>query len=385
MSPADGANGAAGGAGEPVPAPEVPIPLAMLAELTHRCPLKCPYCSNPLELVRRSSELDTETWLRVFREAAGLGVLQLHLSGGEPAARKDLEALTEGARRAGLYTNLITSGIGLTRERMQALAAVGLDHVQLSVQGADAAMADMVGGLTGAFETKMRVAEWVAEEGLPLTVNAVMHRKNLGLIEETIALAERLGARRLEVANTQYHGWAYKNRASLMPTREQVLHAGRVVAEARARLEGVMVIDYVTPDHFAKYPKPCMGGWARMGLCVVPDGTVLPCHAAQSITSLRFETVHEKSLGEIWSEGPAFRAYRGTGWMPEPCQSCDRKTRDWGGCRCQAFAWTGDAGATDPVCSKTPQHAEVLRLAEADAAPLGEEPAFAYRSFTQPA
>ncbi len=357
----------------------VPIPMAILAELTHRCPLKCPYCSNPLELARRSEELSTEAWIDVFGQAAAMGVLHVHLSGGEPASRRDLEELTTGAREAGLYTNLITSGVGLTETRFKDLADRGLDHVQLSVQGADAETANRIGGYAKGFETKMRLAEWIAEEGLPLTVNAVMHRQNLDQLPETIEMAVRLGARRLEVANTQYHGWAYKNRFALMPTEEQVKRGGEVVAEARERLKGVLVIDYVTPDHLAKYPKPCMGGWARMGLCVTPKGTVLPCHAAETITNLKFENVRDRPLAEIWANGPAFTAYRGTDWMPEPCASCDRKEVDWGGCRCQAFAWNGNAATTDPVCSRAPGNVEVR--AEAIAEASGALDDFVYRTF----
>ncbi|MEM6847125.1 MAG: pyrroloquinoline quinone biosynthesis protein PqqE [Pseudomonadota bacterium] len=358
---------------------DVPIPVALLAELTHRCPLKCPYCSNPLELTRRSHELSTEAWIDVFRQAAAMGVLHVHLSGGEPASRRDLEDLTEGARAAGLYTNLITSGVGLTRDRLKALADRGLDHVQLSVQGVDAGTADKIGGFKGGFETKMRLAGWIAQEGLPLTVNAVMHRQNLDRLDETIGMAVRLGARRLEVANTQYHGWAYRNRFALMPTADQVRRGGRIVAEARERLKGELVIDYVTPDHLGTYPKPCMGGWARMGLCITPRGTVLPCHAAETITTLSFENVADRPLADIWADGPAFTAYRGTDWMPDPCRSCERKTRDWGGCRCQAFAWTGDAGQTDPVCSKSDRHAEVRAAAVAEAQAGAD--AFEYRTF----
>ncbi|MEL6335196.1 MAG: pyrroloquinoline quinone biosynthesis protein PqqE [Pseudomonadota bacterium] len=356
-----------------------PVPMALLAELTHRCPLKCPYCSNPIELARRSEELSTEDWIDVFRQAASMGVLHVHLSGGEPASRRDLEALTEGARDAGLYTNLITSGVGLTESRLKELAARGLDHVQLSIQGVDAETADRLGGYEGGFAKKMQVAEWIAAEALPLTVNAVMHRQNLDRLSETIDLAVKLGARRLEVANTQYHGWAYRNRFALMPTEEQVRRGSQIVAEARERLAGTMVIDYVTPDHLAKYPKPCMGGWGRIGLCVTPTGKVLPCHAAETITSLTFETVRDRPLAEIWSTGPAFTAYRGTDWMPEPCASCERKTRDWGGCRCQAFAWNGDAATTDPVCSKSPRATEVKAAALAEAKQGVDS--FAYRSF----
>lgn len=334
----------------------VPTPVALLAELTHRCPLKCPYCSNPVELIRRKSELDTRAWIEIFQQAAAMGVLQVHLSGGEPASRKDLEEITEGARKTGLYTNLITSGVGLTQARLRKLAGYGLDHVQLSIQGAHARLADEIGGYRGGFDTKMQVADWVTELGLPLTVNAVMHRRNLDHIEETIALAHRLGARRLEIAHTQYHGWAYRNRSVLMPTFEQVERAAQVVTLERERLTGKMVIDYVPPDHLGKYPKPCMGGWGRMGLCITPSGKVLPCHAAETISTLAFETIHDRPLAEIWADGPAFTAYRGTAWMPEPCKSCERQTHDWGGCRCQAFSYTGEAGVTDPVCSKSPIH-----------------------------
>jgi pyrroloquinoline quinone biosynthesis protein E len=354
-----------------------PAPMAMLAELTHRCPLKCPYCSNPLDLARRSQELSTEVWIDVFRQASAMGVLQLHMSGGEPAARRDLPLLVTGALEAGLYTNLITSGVGLTRKVFDDLAERGLDHVQLSVQGADAGRADLIGGHKGGFDAKMAVAGWVAEAGIPLTVNAVMHRRNLDQLEATIDLAVRLGARRLEIAHTQYHGWAYRNRAALMPTPEQVKRAGAVARGAVARLRGVMEIDYVTPDHLAKYPKSCMGGWGRVGLNVTPTGRVLPCHAAETIAGLTFESVLDRPLADIWRDGPAFTAYRGDAWMPDPCRSCDRKHRDWGGCRCQAFAWNGDAATVDPACSKAPNNAEMRAAAHGEA---DSDAAFVYRT-----
>lgn len=355
-----------------------PVPMAILAELTHRCPLKCPYCSNPLDLARRSQELTTAEWVDVFGQAARMGVLHVHLSGGEPAARRDLPEITTGAIAAGLYTNLVTSGVGLTERVFADLVARGLDHVQLSIQGSDAATADRIGGYAGGFETKMRVAGWIAAAGVPLTVNAVVHRQNLDTLEATIALAVRLGARRLEIAHTQYHGWAYRNRHALMPTLAQVRRAGEVAAAARVRLEGVLAIDYVTPDHLATFPKPCMGGWGRVGLNVTPTGRVLPCHAAETIPGLAFETIRDRPLAAIWQDGAAFRAYRGTDWMPEPCQSCERRTRDWGGCRCQAFAWSGNAATVDPACSLAPNHAAMraAAIAEADA-PAGE---FAYRT-----
>ena len=358
-------------------------PLALLAELTHRCPLACPYCSNPVELTRKEQELPTGTWLDVFREAAEMGVLHVHLSGGEPASRPDLETLVAGAREAGLYTNLITSGIGLTEKRLRALDEAGLDHVQLSLQGVDAALADRVGGYRGGFDRKMEVAAWVREIGFPLTLNAVMHKQNLDRLEETIDLAVELGARRIEVATVQFHGWAARNRAALMPTRAQAQRAREIVLAARERLKGILVIDYVPADHHAQFPKACMGGWGSTGLNVAPDGTVLPCHAAQTIPSLRFERVGDRPLRDIWENGPAFEAFRGEDWMQEPCRSCERRHIDFGGCRCQAMALAGDAAATDPVCSRSPLHARLVAEAEADAAVTEAE--FVYRRMNSPA
>ena len=332
-------------------------PIAMLAELTHRCPLSCPYCSNPVELTRKEAELDTATWARVFREAADLGVLQLHLSGGEPASRSDLVDLTRAAQEAGLYTNLITSGIGLTERRLAALGEAGLDHVQLSLQGTDAAMADHVGGYRGGFDRKMRVADWIGAAGFPLTLNFVMHRGNVHQLPRAMEMAVEMGARRIEVATVQFHGWAERNRSALMPTRAQAREASAVVAKARERLAEVLVIDYVPADYHAAYPKPCMGGWGSTGFNVTPEGLVLPCHAAQTIPHLRFESVRERDLAGIWAEGPAFEAFRGSDWMQEPCRSCERKRVDFGGCRCQAMALAGDAAATDPACSKSPLNA----------------------------
>ena len=337
----------------------IPAPIAMLAELTHRCPLSCPYCSNPVELAQKSLELDTSDWVRVFQQAAELGVLQLHLSGGEPAARRDLVDLVKAARDAGLYTNLITSGIGLTERRLQELDAAGLDHIQLSLQGTDANMADRIGGYKGGFQRKMQVAEWIKDIGFPLTLNAVVHRQNLHQLPRAIEMALEMNARRIEVAIVQFHGWAMSNRDALMPTKEQAQEASRVVAEARDRLKGQLVLDYVPADYHADYPKRCMGGWGTTGLNVAPDGEVLPCHAAQTIKSLKFDNVRTKSLSEIWYRGSAFNAYRGDDWMQEPCRSCDRKKLDFGGCRCQAMALAGDPNATDPVCIKSPFHAEL--------------------------
>lgn len=351
-------------------------PFAMLAELTHVCPLACPYCSNPVELTKRTDELDTDTWARVFREAAELGVLQLHLSGGEPAARRDLVELVTAAREAGLYTNLITSGVGLTDKKLAALDAAGLDHVQLSLQGITAALADRIGGYKGGFERKMHVAERIAEIGFPLTLNAVMHRHNLDDLPATIALAQRLGARRIEVACVQFHGWAEANRGQLQPTADQVRAAKATVDAERDRLKGTLVIDFVAPDWFSDYPKACMGGWGTTGLNITPAGDVLPCHAAETIPSLSFANVGQLSLSDIWYDDAAFNAFRGTEWMPPLCQSCDRRDIDFGGCRCQAMAIVGDAAATDPVCRKSPDRAKVDALL--DVAP--SDAAFVYRA-----
>ena len=331
-------------------------PLALLAELTHRCPLRCPYCSNPLELARASAELDTATWSRVFNEAAALGVLQVHFSGGEPLVRRDLIELVEDAAKAGLYVNLITSGIRLDADRLTRLVEAGLEHVQLSLQDSDPASGDRIAGLAGAQQTKHRVARLVREAGLPLTVNAVVHRQNLEHLEDIIDLAVTLGADRLEVAHVQYYGWALANRAALLPSRQQLDTATATVETARARLAGRLVIDYVLPDYHAHRPKACMGGWGRRFLNVTPSGKVLPCHAAETLPELRFPTVDEASLAEIWHYSAAFARFRGTTWMAEPCRSCERREIDWGGCRCQAFALTGDASRTDPVCALSPDH-----------------------------
>jgi pyrroloquinoline quinone biosynthesis protein E len=350
-------------------------PIAMLAELTHVCPLACPYCSNPMELTKRNAELDTATWSRVFDEAAKLGVLQLHLSGGEPASRRDLVDLVSAARKAGLYTNLITSGIGLTDQKLADLDAVGLDHIQLSLQGIRAELADRIGGYKGGFDRKMHVVERIAAMGFPLTLNAVMHRHNLDDLPATIALAVRLGARRIEVACVQFHGWAEANRGQLQPTADQVRAAKATVDAERERLLGELVIDFVAPDWFADFPKACMGGWGSTGLNITPAGDVLPCHAAESIPHLSFANVTNHSLSDIWYQDPAFNAFRGTDWMSELCQTCDRRDIDFGGCRCQAMAVAGNASATDPVCRKSPDRAVVDALLEV---PPSDAP-FVYR------
>jgi PqqA peptide cyclase len=341
----------------------LPRPIGLLAELTHRCPLGCPYCSNPLALEPREQELDLATWLRVFHEAAALGVLQAHLSGGEPAARRDLVDITAAARLAGLYTNLITSGVGLTDKRLAELRQAGLDHVQVSIQDSDPQSADHIAGYAGAFARKCELAHAVVRLKLPLTVNAVIHRANIERVGDMVDLAVLLGAGRVEVAHVQYYGWGLRNRAMLMPARAQVERALAVVEELRKRYHGRIVIDTVVPDYYARYPKPCVGGWGRRSLNVTPSGKVLPCHAAESIPGLEFWSVRERSLADIWEHSPAFNAFRGTGWMKEPCASCARREQDFGGCRCQAFALLGDAAATDPVCHLSPDRAQVSALA----------------------
>ncbi len=355
----------------------VPPPVSLLAELTHRCPLQCPYCSNPLALERVNVELDTPTWKRVLTEAADLGVLQVHFSGGEPTLRRDLPELIGHAAGLGLYTNVITAGVLLDEEKVAALADAGLDHLQLSIQDSAGPSADRIAGYRNGHAKKMAVARLARAVGLPLTINAVVHRQNLANLPAIIDLAVELAAQRLEVAHVQYYGWALVNRAALIPTRRQIDEATRAVEAARARLKGRLVIDYVVPDYYATYPKTCMGGWGRQALNVTPSGKVLPCHAAETITTLSFERVTERPLKAIWEDGAAFRAYRGTEWMPEPCRSCARREVDWGGCRCQAFALTGRAGATDPACSLSPRHGELVALAEHEAA--AEPPAFTHR------
>ncbi len=338
-------------------------PLGLLAELTHRCPLGCPYCSNPLALDKRDDELDTATWMRVFKEAAGLGVLQVHLSGGEPGARRDLPEIAASAREAGLYTNLITSGVGITTRTIRDLWEAGLDHVQISIQDSDAVSSDRIAGYRGAYARKCALAAEVKRLGLPLTINLVVHRANIERIGAMVDLALDLKASRIEIAHVQYYGWALKNRAALMPSADQVARAAAEVEELRARHHGKIVIDAVVPDYHARFPKPCVGGWGRRSLNVTPSGKVLPCHAAEAIPDLEFWNVREHSLADIWASSPAFNAFRGTDFLPEPCASCERREIDFGGCRCQAFLLTGDARATDPVCHLSPDHTRVAELA----------------------
>lgn len=348
----------------------IPPPFALVAELTHRCPLQCAYCSNPLALAKLAEELGTADWLRVLDEAAALGVLQLHLTGGEPTARADLADIVAHAAALGLYTNLITAGVTLTDAALARLVDAGIDHIQLSFQGATPDAADAMAVLPGAHERKRTAAARITAAGLPLTANFVIHRGNAHEAAAMIALAEALGAGRIEIAHAQYHGWALRNRAALMPTPEQLAAVTAAVAAARTRLSGRIVIDHVLPDYLGSTPKACMGGWARQTLVVTPAGRALPCHAAESLPDLAYPSVRDRSLAAIWRDDPAFNRFRGTGWMPEPCRSCDRREIDWGGCRCQAHALTGDMAATDPVCALAGQGVVIERLLAEEPQPL---------------
>jgi pyrroloquinoline quinone biosynthesis protein E len=344
--------------------PQVEPPLSLLCEVTYRCPLQCPYCSNPVDFALTGRELTTEQWKSVLRQAAELGVIQVHFSGGEPLLRRDLLQLIALAHELGLYTNISTGGTLLTPALVRGLKEAGLDSIQLSFQGAEPELADRVSGHRGACAKKLEAAAWIHEVGLPLTVNVVLHRQNLDQIREILELAQGLGAERLELANTQYYGWAWLNRKSLLPTRSQVERATRIVKEAIEELRGKMEILWVLPDYYEPYPKPCLGGWARLFLTVTADGVVLPCQVARGLPGLRFPSVRERTLAEIWFDSEAFQKFRGTDWMPEPCRSCPRRTIDFGGCRCQAFLWTGDPARTDPVCVFSPDHHLIQKALE---------------------
>lgn len=355
-------------------------PLGLLAELTYRCPLHCPYCSNPLNLRAYRDELTLAEWSRVLAEARDLGVLQLHLSGGEPLLRRDLVEIVLRARELGFYCNLVTSAHSLTSIKAEQLKTAGLDHVQISIQAADIALSDQLAGAPS-YQRKIAAARSVKALGFPLTLNVVLHRHNIDQVAEILALAEELGADRLELANTQYYGWALYNRASLLPTWDQLQRAEPIVRAAHARLAEKMQIIYVIPDYYSSYPKPCMGGWGQRQLTVTPYGDVLPCPAAGQFTTLPIENVQQHSLTWIWNDSPIFNRFRGVDWMPEPCRSCPRQTIDFGGCRCQALQLTGDAMATDPVCALSPHHSIVEEaLQQVNGGDKGI-PELIYRSF----
>jgi pyrroloquinoline quinone biosynthesis protein E len=335
-------------------------PLALIAELTHRCPLHCVYCSNPLQMISSAAELATEEWESVFQQSANLGVLHLHLSGGEPLAREDLTRLVKSAHNCGLYTNLITSGIGLSEHRWEELVIAGLDHIQLSFQDSREGVANWIAGAR-VHAKKLEVAAMVRHSRVAFTINMVVHRQNVDHLDEMIALAESLQPQRLEIAHTQYYGWAWENVDQLLPTREQVVESLKKIADAQKRLEGKIRIEAVVPDYYARFPKACMGGWGRRQLLVDPKGTALPCHAAAVIPELRFENVRDQTIEWIWRESDSFQKFRGEIWMSEPCRSCERRAEDFGGCRCQAFMIARDAAATDPVCSLAPTHSLVAQ------------------------
>jgi PqqA peptide cyclase len=335
-----------------------PRPYALLAEVTYRCPLHCPYCSNPTR-VRNDYELTTDEWGRVIREAAGLGVLQIGFSGGEPLMRRDLADLVRGAREARLYTNLITSGVGLDENRARVLRDAGLDSVQLSFQSDEPDFADEIAGAR-AHQRKLDAAAVIRAAGISLSLNFVIHRRNIDRLAQMIELTEVLGAARVELANVQFYGWAFVNRMALLPTSEQVARAGKVATAAKTRLAGKIDIFYVLPDYYETRPKPCLNGWGQRYLTVNPIGDVLPCPTASfAIPDLRFENVRERALDWIWRESESFNRFRGTKWMPEPCRSCPQKEIDFGGCRCQAALLTGNAANTDPVCTLSPNRVHV--------------------------
>jgi len=338
-----------------------PIPLWLVAELTYTCPLHCPFCSNPVDFAQRGKELTTEEWQRVLREGRELGAVQLGFTGGEPLSRPDLETLVAQARELGYYTNLITSGVGLNERRIKALRDAGLDHIQLSFQDSTRELNDFLSS-TRTFELKRRTASLIKAHGFPMVMNCVIHRLNIDHVARIIELAEEIGAEYLELANTQFYGWAYLNRAHLLPTREQLEHAEQAVAAARARLGDRLRIFHVISDYYENRPKRCQNGWGTTFIIVNPDGTALPCHAARVLPGLTFPSVRDSNLRDIWLRSDAFNRYRGTGWMAAPCRDCPEREKDLGGCRCQAYLLTGDVTATDPVCDKSPLHERVLDI-----------------------
>lgn len=352
-----------------------PRPYTLVAELTYRCPLKCLYCSNPVAFHAMREELTTAQWCQTFSHASELGVVQVHLSGGEPLVRKDLPSLIRHARDCDLYTNLITSGTLLSEDNLKEFRDCGLEHIQLSLQDTDRQQAELVAGVKS-YDKKLEVARLITHLGYPLTINVVLHHLNIERVPELISQAAELGAQRLELANTQYYAWAFENRRTLLPPIEKYQQAEATAREARQKYAGKMEIAFVKIDYYEDTPKACSGGWARNYMCITPTGEVLPCHAAQAIESLQFESVKNRSLTEIWQDSPGLNAFRGFEWMPEPCRSCPHKEQDFGGCRCQAFLLTGDAAATDPVCTLSPQHDVVLRAA---AKPEVENPSLVYR------
>jgi pyrroloquinoline quinone biosynthesis protein E len=358
--------------------PAVGPPLWLLLELTYRCPLHCVFCYNPTNFAQTTAELSTDDWLRVLREARALGAVQLGLSGGEPLLRDDLEQIVADAHRLGFYINLVTSGVGLNETRIAALKAAGLDHIQLSFQDSTRELNDFLSS-TKTFELKSKVAALIKRHGYPMVLNVVLHRLNIDHVAEILAMAERMEADYVELANTQYYGWAWANRDKLLPSRAQLERAERVTAEFRERVGGKMRVFFVVPDYFETRPKPCMNGLGSIFLTITPDGTALPCHAAKMLP-LEFPNVRAAAVDWIWRDSPGFNRFRGDAWMKEPCRSCPEKAKDFGGCRCQAFLLTGDADNADPVCDLSPHHQLVTEaVARADQPKVEEKPLLFFR------
>lgn len=340
-----------------------PGPLWLLAELTYACPLQCPYCSNPLDFALIKNELDTAAWVRVLGEARKLGAAQLGFSGGEPLLRRDLEELVEEGRRLGYYTNLITSGVGMDEVRVRRLRDAGLDHIQLSIQASNAELNDRLAG-TRSFDHKLAMARAIKDNGFPMVLNFVVHRDNIDCMQAMLELALELDADYVELANTQYYGWALANRDRLLPTRDQLGRAQAVAGEYQDRYGDRMKIYYVIPDYYENRPKACMDGWGKVFLCIAPDGMALPCQAARELPGIDFPNVRDNDVAWIWRESPAFERFRGEAWMREPCRSCPERSKDYGGCRCQAYLLTGDPANADPVCDRSPHHEVILRAVE---------------------
>jgi len=346
-------------------------PLWLLAELTFRCPLQCPYCSNPVEIAKYQDELDTADWIRVLREARKMGAAQLGLSGGEPLVRNDLEEIIAEARQLGYYSNLITSGVGMDEQRVAAFKEAGLDHIQISFQASDEELNNYLGG-TDSFQHKIEMARIVKKYEYPMVLNIVIHRQNIDQMEDIINMTVELKADYVELASTQYYGWSKLNAAHLLPTREQLQRAERIAHEYQEKMRDRMRIIYVVPDYYEDRPKACMNGWGSIFLTIAPDGSALPCHAAAQLPGLEFPNVKDASIESIWNDSDAFNHFRGYDWMQEPCRSCPEKTKDFGGCRCQAYMMTGDASAADPVCSKSPHHRRLVAEVESIIAGSGQ-------------
>lgn len=354
-------------------------PLWLLLELTYRCPLHCVFCYNPTDFARSTEELSTQDWIRVLQQARAQGSVQLGLSGGEPLTRDDLEEIVAEAHRLGFYTNLVTSGIGLNEKRIRALKEAGLDHIQISFQDSTREMNDFLSS-TRTFELKAKVAALIKQHGYPMVLNVVLHRMNIDHVGQILEMAERMSADYVELANTQYYGWAWRNREQLLPSRGQVRRAEQVTAAFRKRVGERIRVYFVVPDYFEKRPKPCMNGLGSIFLTIAPDGTALPCHAARMLPGMQFPNVRDADIGWIWRESPAFNRFRGFGWMKEPCRSCPEKTKDFGGCRCQAYLMTGDPANADPVCELSPHHHLVTEaVARAERPKVTEKPVLIFR------